>query len=78
VAWAGLARGSRESAGKRKHDATRKGKKHLKAAMVEAAWGAARTRSRIGARLPCLVRRFGQVAGREDRGRRHLHPARIG
>jgi transposase len=60
AAWAGLAPGNRESAGKRKRARTRKGNKHLKAAMVEAAWSTARTRSRIGARLRRLVRRFGR------------------
>ncbi|MFI7700588.1 IS110 family transposase [Nonomuraea sp. NPDC049480] len=60
AAWAGLAPGNRESAGKRRRATTRKGNKHLKAAMVEAAWGASRTRSRIGARLRRLVRRFGK------------------
>ncbi|MCW2881174.1 MAG: hypothetical protein JWQ95_5274 [Sphaerisporangium sp.] len=60
AAWAGLAPGNRESAGKRKRAGTRKGNKHLKAAMVEAAWTTARTRSRIGARLRRLTRRFGK------------------
>ncbi|WP_344830640.1 transposase [Nonomuraea dietziae] len=60
TAWAGLVPGNRESAGKRRRAVTRKGNKHLKAAMVEAAWGASRTRSRIGARLRRLVRRFGR------------------
>jgi transposase len=60
AAWAGLAPGNRESAGKRRRAATRKGNKHLKAAMVEAAWASARTRSRIGARFGRLARRFGK------------------
>jgi transposase len=60
AAWAGLTPGNRESAGKRRRAATRKGNKHLKAAMVEAAWATGRTRSRIGARLRRLVRRFGK------------------
>ena len=60
AAWAGLAPGNRESAGKRRRAATRKGNTHLKAAMVEAAWSTGRTRSRIGARFRRLVRRFGK------------------
>src|SRR6266851_2095089 len=43
AAWAGLAPGDNESAGKRKKAAARKGNPHLRAAMVEAAWAASRT-----------------------------------
>src|SRR6266568_6257238 len=46
AAWAGLAPGGNESAGQRKHAAARKGNQHLRAAMTEAAWAAARTRTR--------------------------------
>jgi transposase len=60
AAWAGLAPGDNESAGKRKHAAARKGNRHLRAAMVEAAWAAARTRTRPGARFRRLARRFGR------------------
>jgi transposase len=60
AAWAGLAPGDNESAGKRKHAAARKGNQHLRTAMVEAAWAAARTRSRPGARFRRLARRFGR------------------
>ncbi|WP_214111420.1 IS110 family transposase [Acrocarpospora catenulata] len=59
AAWTGLAPGNRESAGKRKRTGARKGNRHLKAAMVEAAWATARTRSRPGARMRRLIRRFG-------------------
>ena len=38
AAWAGLAPGDNESAGKRKKAAARKGNPHLKSAMVEGAW----------------------------------------
>src|SRR5712692_2913721 len=60
AAWAGLAPGDNESAGKRKHAAARKGDQHLRTAMVESAWVTARTRSRPGARLRRLARRFGR------------------
>jgi transposase len=43
AAWAGLAPGDNQSAGKRKKAATRKGDKHLRTAMTEAAWATART-----------------------------------
>ena len=43
AAWAGLAPGDNESAGKRKKAATRKGNQHLRTAMTESAWAAART-----------------------------------
>ena len=38
AAWAGLAPGDNESADKRKHAAARKGNRHLRVAMAEAAW----------------------------------------
>ncbi len=60
AAWAGLAPGGNESAGQRKHAAARKGNQHLRAAMTEAAWAAARTRTRPGARFRRLTRRFGK------------------
>ena len=60
AAWCGLAPGNRESAGKRMRAATRKGNKHLKAALTESAWTTARTRTRPGARFRRLARRFGR------------------
>jgi transposase len=42
AAWAGLAPGGNESAGKRKKAPARKGNRHLRAAMVEAAWAVMR------------------------------------
>jgi transposase len=60
AAWAGLAPGDNESAGKRKRAATRKGDRHLMVAMVESAWATARTRTRPGARFRRLARRFGK------------------
>jgi len=61
AAWAGLAPGDNESAGKRKRAAARKGNPHLRAAMVETAWAASRTASRPGARFRRLARRFGRL-----------------
>ena len=60
AAWAGLAPGDNESAGKRKHAAACKGNRHLRVAMVESAWATARTRTRPGARFRRLARRFGK------------------
>jgi transposase len=60
AARAGLATGGNESAGKRKHAAARKGNRHLRVAMAEAAWATARTRTRPGARFRRLARRFGK------------------
>jgi transposase len=65
AAWAGLAPGNRESAGRRHKTATRKGNTHLKAALTEAAWATARTRTRPGARMRRLMHRFGR--GNEQR-----------
>jgi transposase len=60
AAWAGLAPGDNESAGKRKKAAARKGNQHLRTAMTESAWTTARTRTRPGARFRRLARRFGR------------------
>jgi transposase len=69
AAWAGLAPGDNESAGKRKHVAARKGNRHLRVAMVEPAWATARTRTRPGARFRRLARRFGSATRRRPRSR---------
>lgn len=60
AAWAGLAPGDNESAGKRKKAAARKGNQHLRTAMTEAAWAVSRTATRPGARFRRLARRFGR------------------
>ncbi len=60
AAWAGLAPGDNESAGKRKKAPTRKGDQQLRVAMVEAARATWRTATRPGARFRRLVRRFGK------------------
>jgi transposase len=60
AAWAGLAPGDNESAGKRKKATARQGNRHLRTTMVESAWATARTRSRPGARFRRLARRFGK------------------
>ncbi len=60
AAWAGLAPGDNESAGKRERAATRQGSRHLRAAMVESAWSVARTATRPGARFRRLAPRFGR------------------
>ena len=59
AAWAGLAPGNNESAGKRRSGRRRKGNPHVCSILVEAAFAAARTRSRLGARYHRLHRRFG-------------------
>jgi transposase len=60
AAWAGLAPGDNESAGKRKKAPARQGNPHLRTAMVEAAWATWRTATRPGARFRRLARRFGK------------------
>jgi transposase len=60
AAWAGLAPGDNEPAGKRKHAAARKGNQHLRAALTESAWTVGRTATRPGARFRRLARRFGR------------------
>jgi transposase len=60
LAWAGLAPGDNESAGKRKKAAALKGNQHLRTAMTESAWTVSRTATRPGARFRRLARRFGR------------------
>ncbi len=60
AAWARLAPGDNESAGKRKKTTTRKGDQHLHTAMIESAWTTACTPTRPGARFRRLARRFGR------------------
>ena len=59
ASWTGLCPGNHESAGKRKHGRPRKGNRHLKAALVEAAWSAVQSDGRLKARYHRLVLRFG-------------------
>jgi transposase len=59
AAWAGLAPGNNESAGRRRKGRHRKGNTHVQSILIEAALAAAKTRSRIGARFHRLHRRFG-------------------
>jgi transposase len=61
AAWAGLAPGDNESAGKRMKAAARKGNPHLRAAMAGGAWAVSRTASRPGARFRRLTYRFGRL-----------------
>jgi transposase len=62
AAWAGLAPGNNESAGKHRRAGRRKGNTHLTSILVEAAVAASRTPTRIGARFHRLHRRFGGKA----------------
>src|SRR5262249_21500770 len=48
AAWAGLAPGNNESAGKRRKSRHRKGNTHVQSILIEAALAASRTRTRIG------------------------------
>jgi transposase len=59
AAWAGLAPSNNESAGKRRPAKARKGNGQLCSVLVEAAFAASRTQTRIGARYHRLHRRFG-------------------
>ena len=61
AAWAGMAPGNNESAGKRRHAQTRKGSPWLRAALVEAAQAAGRTKSTsLGAQFRRLLPRKGK------------------
>ncbi|WP_249715179.1 IS110 family RNA-guided transposase [Rhizomonospora bruguierae] len=59
AAWAGLAPGNNESAGRRRRARHRKGNTHVQSILIEAALAASRTRTRLGARFHRLHRRFG-------------------
>jgi len=67
AAWAGLAPGDNESAGKRKKAPARQGNPHLRTAMAGAAWATWRTATRPGARFRRLARRFGKATRRRPR-----------
>jgi len=61
AAWAGLCPGSNQSAGKIKSSRIRKGNKHLKVTMTQAAWAAAKTkRTYLGAKYRALALRRGK------------------
>lgn len=57
--WTGLCPGNHESAGKRKHGTPHKANQHVKPILVEAAWSAVKTSTRLRARYHRLVLRFG-------------------
>lgn len=60
ASWAGLCPGNNESAGKHHSGKTRKGSPWLRAALIEAAWAASRTKSYLGAQYHRLARRRGK------------------
>lgn len=62
-AWAGVAPGNRESAGKRKAARTRRGNRALKAALTEAAWAAVRCKGGY------LKAQYGRIAGHRGKKR---------
>jgi len=64
AAWAGLAPGNNESAGKRRRARRRKGNAQVTSILVEAALAASRTRTRLGGRFHRLHHRFGGKANR--------------
>src|SRR5262249_3407124 len=59
AAWAGLAPGNTEPAGRRRKGRHRKGNTQVQSILIESALAASRTRPRIGARFHRLHRRFG-------------------
>jgi transposase len=59
AAWAGLAPGNNESAGKRRKGRHRKGNTHVQSILIESSVSVSRTRTRLGARFHRLHRRFG-------------------
>lgn len=59
AAWAGLAPGNYESAGKRLSSMTRKGNRSLRTTLVQAAWAASRTNTYLAAQFRRLSSRRG-------------------
>jgi transposase len=59
AAWAGLAPGNNESAGRRRRAGHRKGNPHLAGLLQNCAFTTAKTATRVGARYHRLHRRFG-------------------
>jgi transposase len=59
AAWSGLAPGNNESGGRRRSSRRRKGNTQVCSILIEAAFAAARTLTRLGARYHRLHRRFG-------------------
>ena len=59
AAWAGLAPGNCESAGKRLSSFTRKGNRSLRTTLVQAAWAASRTKTYLAAQFRGLSGRRG-------------------
>ena len=61
ASWAGMCPGNNESAGKRKSGKTTKGSQYLRAALVQAAWAASRTKGTyLRAQYQRLVKRMGK------------------
>jgi transposase len=61
ASWAGMCPGNNESAGKRKSGKTTKGSQYLRAALVQAAWAASRTKETyLAAQYRRLVKRMGK------------------
>jgi len=58
ASWAGLCPGNRESAGKRLDARSRQGNRHVKQALVEAAWASSHTSTYLGAQYRHLSRRL--------------------
>lgn len=64
ASWAGMCPGNNESAGKRKSGKTTKGSQYLRAALVQAAWAASRTKGTyLAAQYQRLVKRMGKRKG---------------
>jgi transposase len=60
AAWAGMAPGNHESAGKRLSGRTRKGNQTLRSILIQAAYAAGRTRTYLGAQFRRLAARRGR------------------
>jgi transposase len=71
-AWAGMAPGNHESAGKRRRDKSRKGNRYLRRMFVQCAWAARKTSTFLGRTFRRLEGRIGKKKAAVAVGRKIL------
>lgn len=59
TSWAGTTPGENESAGKRRSSRTRKANRYLRRILIQCAWAASKTQTRVGEKFRRLQRRIG-------------------
>src|SRR5262245_50194002 len=72
TAWAGMAPGNNESAGKRRRGRSRKGNRYLRRILVQCAWAARKTSTFLGRTFRRLERQLGKKQAAVAVGRKIL------